>query len=144
MNQLYRILYCSRSTVEMNVEDIRRILDVSRRNNARDDVTGGLFFSSQCFAQVLEGPIEAVERTFERIQCDERHSEVTILEAGLIAGRDFPAWSMAFAGSTDASMYAQTIMSAAFSDQTQAGNRVLDLLRSVVVREDEWMTGVAA
>ena len=36
-------------------------------------------FNSGCFAQVLEGPHHAIQATFERIQCDERHSDVTVL-----------------------------------------------------------------
>src|ERR1700712_4924660 len=103
-DQLYRILYCSRSTLEgtgtANAE-IRQILAKSRANNSRDGITGGLFFSDQCFAQVLEGPAANVESAFERIQCDEGHCEVIVLEAGPIKSRDFPEWSMAFAGITD-------------------------------------------
>jgi hypothetical protein len=145
---LYRILYCSRSELEgapaENVEAIQQILAKSRANNSRDGITGGLFFSDQCFAQVLEGPYDKVEEAFERIQCDMRHREVTVLEASSIAKRDFPAWSMAFTGSTDASGFGRAVLSAAFSDQTEAGNKVLDILRSVVVREDEWLTSKAA
>ncbi|WP_158807462.1 BLUF domain-containing protein [Beijerinckia sp. L45] len=145
---LYRILYCSRSELAdspaAGAEEIRQILAKSRANNARDDITGGLFFSNQCFAQVLEGPAEKVEETFERIQCDMRHRDVTVLEAGPIATRDFPAWSMAFTGSTDASAFGQAVLSAAFSGQTQAGDKLLDILRSVVVREDEWLANEAA
>lgn len=148
MTSLYRILYCSRSELEgspaANVEEIRQILAKSRANNARDDITGGLFFSDQCFAQVLEGPSDKVEEAFERIQCDLRHCEVTVLEAGPVESRDFPAWSMAFTGATDASGFGQAVLSAAFSGQTEAGDKVLALLRSVVVREDEWLASEAA
>ncbi len=144
MSQLYRILYCSRSAVETDVGEIGLILAASRENNARDGVTGGLFFSSQCFAQVLEGPSDMVEQVFERIQGDERHCEVTVLDAGPIAKRDFPQWSMAFAGSTDPFAFGDVLMSTAFSGQTQAGDQVLDLLRGVVVREDEWLNSEAA
>lgn len=146
-DQLYRILYCSRSTLEGTgtaETEIRQILAKSRANNSRDDITGGLFFSDQCFAQVLEGPTASVESAFERIQCDERHCEVIILEAGPIESRDFPQWSMAFAGVSDKEGLGTAILSAAFSGQTQAGDHVLDLLRSVVVREDEWLQNEAA
>lgn len=139
-DQLYRILYCSRSTLqETAATEIRQILAKSRENNARDGITGGLFFSQQCFAQVLEGPAEMVENAFERIQCDERHGEITVLESGSIMSRDFPDWSMAFAGVADKSGFGSAIISAAFLEQTKAGDEVLKLLRSVVVREDEWL-----
>ena len=59
---------------------------------------GQLLFSADGFVQVLEGPTEAVERTFERIECDPRHAHVVILEAGPAAAREFQNWSMAYAG----------------------------------------------
>ena len=145
MTQLYRVLYCSRNTVAGTPEDVaadvRAILACSRRNNARDGITGGLLFSAGVFAQVLEGPASAVERTFERIQCDERHGEVTVLQAGPVAARDFPAWSMAFAGAEAAGgLLGGVVMADAFSGRSKAGGEVLDLLRSVVVRETEWLS----
>jgi hypothetical protein len=57
---------------------------------------GTLLFNRGCFAQVLEGPREAVERTFERIQRDPRHADVMPLEFAPVARRGFPSWSMAF------------------------------------------------
>ena len=141
---LHRIVYCSRNctpgTLETVTAEIAAILEASRRNNARDGVTGGLLFSQDCFAQVLEGPIDAVEAAFERIQCDERHGEVTVLESGPVVGRDFPDWSMAFTGAQTDSPLAGIAMDGAFSRRTGAADVVLDLLRGVVKRETEWLS----
>jgi hypothetical protein len=145
MTQLFRVLYCSRSRIAKPeaAADIANILAVSRVNNAREELTGGLLFSDGCFAQVLEGPLAAVERAFERIQCDQRHSDVTVLQAGQIAERDFPNWSMAFAGTADAGVALEGLsLAQAFSGQSSAGNELLSLLRSVVVRETEWLAPV--
>ena len=148
MTQLHRVLYCSRNlipgTPEAVAADIRRILAASRRNNARDGITGGLLFSEGCFAQVLEGPLDAIEGTFERIQCDERHSDVTVLQSGPIAARDFPDWSMAFAGpdaasNPAASPVAGVTMAGAFAGQSGSGDKLLDMLKAVIAREGEWM-----
>jgi len=144
MTQLHRVFYCSRNlipgTPEAVAADIRSILATSRRNNARDGITGGLLFSDGCFAQVLEGPLDAVENAFERIQCDERHSDVTVLQSGPIATRDFPDWSMAFAGPDAASNpIAGTPMADAFAGQSGDGDKLLDMLKSVIVRESEWL-----
>ena len=85
MTQLYRVLNCSRNSIprdsQVVADDSLAILAKSRRDNARDGVTGGLLFSTGCSAQVPEGPIDAVEAAFERIQYDERHTEVTVLQA---------------------------------------------------------------
>lgn len=145
MSRLYRVLYCSRNAIAGDVAgNVQAILAASRTNNARDAITGGLLFSEGCFAQVLEGPAAAVEAAFERIQCDERHSEVTVLQANPVAARDFPGWSMGFAGTSRCgSLLGGVALADAFSGQSGAGQQVLDLLRAVVVRETEWLTAPA-
>ncbi len=141
MTQLYRVLYCSRNLIPGDAESIaghiRSILEVSRRNNARDGVTGGLLFSAGCFAQVLEGPTDAVERAFERIQCDNRHGEVVVLEAGVVSAPNFPEWSMAFNGDAAANPLAELALDAAFKGQSNAGDALLSLMRAVITQEDE-------
>ncbi len=72
------------------------ILAASRRNNPRVGVTGALVYSGRRFAQVLEGPAEAVESVFETIQCDPRHDSIAVLEVSSPEGRAFADWSMAF------------------------------------------------
>ena len=146
MTQLYRVLYCSRNFIpgssDIVAAEVQGILDVSRRNNLRAGVTGGLLFSAGCFAQVLEGPTDAVEEAFERIQCDGRHSDVTVLQAGPIVSRDFPDWSMAFAGNErgEGRALAGVTLASAFSGQTSAGDGLLDILKAVVVRETDWLS----
>ena len=97
---LFRLVYASRSLVpEAQVRaELPRILGAARRRNAAQDITGALLFSADGFVQVLEGPMAAVAATFERIQCDPRHADVVVLEAGPVPARDFAGWSMAYAG----------------------------------------------
>ena len=101
MKQLHRVLYCSRSRLPGGAAEVgrglRQILERSRQNNAATGLTGSLLFTESLFAQVLEGPIEALCATFERIQCDERHHDVTVLEFLPVRAREFPHWSMAYA-----------------------------------------------
>ncbi len=143
MTQLHRVLYCSRNLIPGDPEsvaaDIRSILAASRRNNARDGVTGALLFSQGCFAQVLEGPLDAVESAFERIQCDERHSDVTVLQSGPVTARDFPDWSMAFTGPDASSPLAGARIADAFAGQSDNGGKLLSLLKGVITRESEWL-----
>lgn len=99
-DSLFRVVYVSRNrlppgTSEAEVTDI---LAGSRRRNAARGVTGALLFCEDCFAQVLEGPLEQVTELFEAIQCDPRHDEVVVLEAVPVSERGFAAWSMAYGG----------------------------------------------
>jgi hypothetical protein len=70
------------------------ILRASQKNNARDGVTGMLLYADGNFLQVLEGPPEAVERTFARIEQDRRHSQVIVMSDEPTTQRDFADWSM--------------------------------------------------
>jgi hypothetical protein len=46
------------------------------------------------FIQVLEGPVDAVEATFERICGDLRHRSVRLLELAVAEERVFGDWAM--------------------------------------------------
>jgi hypothetical protein len=141
---VYRIVYCSRNqiigTPEEIEAEIQLILASSRKNNASAGVTGALLFNQGLFAQVLEGSLEGVERIFEKIQRDPRHSDVTVLQNGTAGHRDFAEWSMAFASSESKSAFGFGIpaFNAAQSNPSVAAEQVLKLLREVVVQED-WM-----
>jgi blue light- and temperature-responsive anti-repressor len=145
---LYRLVYCSRNQIrgkqEEIIAEIQNILAVSRKSNPPAGLTGALLFNEGLFAQVLEGPVESVDGTFERIQRDPRHSDVTVLQYGPTDHRDFPAWSMAFAASSNKESALQFALpqsappqsAAAVADSSEAGKQVLKLLRDVVVQED--------
>lgn len=142
--RLCSLAYFSRNTIEGTADDmqsaIATILASARRNNARQGVTGALLFSDGCFAQVLEGLREDVELVFETIQCDHRHSDVTILHLHEIEERSFGAWSMAFGGidgvSVDPRINADGMGPVDGILAMQAGMNLLSALRSVVHRDD--------
>ena len=130
---LHRLVYVSRNALEPGADPaagIESILAASRRNNARVGVSGALMFNAGLFAQVLEGPLWAIEQTFERIQCDARHDEVRILQLEPVAARRFDAWSMAWAGRSAAPVEAFAALAAdtGFDTARLDGDRVLELL----------------
>ena len=97
---LYQIIYSSRNCMAGTPEEVEReiqsILQASRKNNTLDGITGALLFNGHGFAQVLEGTLDAIEKTYERIQCDSRHSDVVLLSNGACGARTFSDWSMAY------------------------------------------------
>ena len=142
MNDVYKILYCSRNLIEgdhaAHDAEISNILATARANNGKQNITGALLFNSGCFAQVLEGPRSAIERVFETIQRDPRHSEVTVLKSGDEKGRDFPEWSMARVQPPSEKQSADiaTTLGHALMNPDSSGREVLELLRNLVVQED--------
>ena len=139
---LFRLVYCSRNTIADQQGDpatqVATILATSRANNARDGVTGALLYSEGCFAQVLEGGLSAVERTFERIQCDQRHSDVVMLQAGYADGRLFGVWDMALAETADPAKASAVLSRALARSNDNVGADVVALLNGLVRREAEW------
>ena len=104
MSDLHKLVYYSRNRIGGSADKlnaaIETILATSRVNNQAVGVTGALMFNSGCFAQVLEGPRDAVEEIFERIQQDERHGDVSLLAFDRVADRAFETWSMGFVGAS--------------------------------------------
>jgi hypothetical protein len=141
---LFSLAYFSRNAVDGTADEmqsaIASILASARRNNARHGVTGALLFSDGCFAQVLEGAREDVEQVFETIQCDARHSDVTIMHLHAVEERSFGEWSMAFGGidgvSVDPGINAEGMGPVDGILALQAGTNLLAALRSVVHRDD--------
>jgi hypothetical protein len=95
---IQRLLYRSDCAITGLAGDIDReigeIVAASRRSNEASGITGALMLSSGVFIQVLEGPVSAVEATFERICCDLRHRHVRLLELAIAEERVFAEWAM--------------------------------------------------
>ena len=133
---LYRLVYLSRNDISGDStvlqHEIGQILEQSRQNNPRAGVTGALMFNAGCFAQVLEGPHDAIQDTFERIQCDERHSQVTVLAFEATERRGFSHWAMAYVGGNadNAEYFAALEQNAAVDFTALDGDNVYQLLQS--------------
>lgn len=90
---MLQLIYVSTVTTVSDATDA--ILNVSRRNNERDGVTGLLYSDAKRFLQALEGPENAVEAAFTRIAADARHRAIVILSRRIVEHREFGAWAMA-------------------------------------------------
>jgi len=139
---IYRLVYYSRNRVTNSSEGmaatIKHVLAASRRNNARVDITGALMFNAGCFAQVLEGPKAAVEHTFERIQQDERHGDVSVLAFGPVAERAFDRWSMGFVGESrnDHRHYNRVAEESGYDPSEMTGDALFETLHRLVLEEE--------
>lgn len=91
---LVRLLYASRATAAVDHDTLLAILKKSKANNPALGVTGVLCFSDGIFLQVLEGGRVAINRLYNRIVTDPRHSDVVLLSYDEIGERRFAGWSM--------------------------------------------------
>jgi hypothetical protein len=133
--QQYQIVYVSKSMlskeIDLRTTEIQRILEVSRKWNSENDITGALMFGEGYFAQVLEGPSSILKSTFGFIACDERHRNVRLLECGPVLKRAFESWSMAYTdGDGDIDLCMVDLVIPPLRSPT--GLTILERLRSLV------------
>lgn len=139
---LYTLAYFSRSLLDPRDSfaqlELLNILLVSRLHNGRSGVTGCLLLNQGCFAQVLEGPRQAVESTFERIECDPRHRSVSVLYFRPIERRIFSDWAMAHASADQKGDNAPAGSGEAalgLNGLSGAGDDLADVLRALIIEE---------
>ena len=93
---MIQLLYVSNAVREMTETDFNQILQTSRANNLRDDITGVLLWADGAFVQILEGEHAAVHRTLAAIQQDPRHTNLIVVFQQDTESRAFDDWSMGF------------------------------------------------
>jgi hypothetical protein len=139
---LHQLVYYSRNKVSADdaafAAEVDSILGASRRNNKAAGITGALLFNTGVFAQVLEGPLAAIEATFERIQQDERHGDVSLLALEPVPHRSFPNWAMGFVGRSSAGekRFAQVGIASGFEPARLGGQKVHAILRDLAIADD--------
>ncbi|OUD09272.1 hypothetical protein BVC71_11285 [Marivivens niveibacter] len=79
LGSIVRLIYVSIANADLNADDVVHILDNAKRRNEVNGLTGMLLFDEGQFWQVLEGEALFVQRTYERICLDKRHTNITTL-----------------------------------------------------------------
>ncbi len=99
-----QLIYFSRSQVGTRPEAVASAIWAietrARRFNTQAGITGALYYSGPHFAQVLEGPREAVLLLIAAIAADTRHTDVTIVREEMVPTRAFGGWAMAYVDGT--------------------------------------------
>lgn len=99
----FALLYISRNRIPepVHAQEVAKILEVSLAHNRARSITGALVSTPEHFAQVLEGPREAVTSLMATIAADSRHRDIALLARETIPQRSFPRWSLAHIGNSD-------------------------------------------
>jgi hypothetical protein len=106
-NQIVRLVYASRATFKpfgiVNTkdgsiyEDIANILETSRKENLTYQLVGMLYYGHGYFFQCLEGTQSSIDRLYEKLLKDSRHTDLKILAVHAIDKLGFSGWEMKFA-----------------------------------------------
>ena len=94
MLPISQFFYVSVRSDPHDLAAVQHILQISRRNNRRLDVTGCLLLAGSQLAQVLEGRRDAVVPLVAGIAADSRHSDVRALVERQTSERQYGEWSM--------------------------------------------------
>lgn len=95
-----RIIYASIAATALTAVELDELHAWSRVLNEEDGVTGLLLYfppelaRRASFLQLLEGPEDVVEATFERIRRDQRHHDVRVIARVDAGERLFPNWTV--------------------------------------------------
>lgn len=136
---IHRLLYRSDmdliGTETVIGQQVTEIVRQSAERNAANALTGALIYTRGVFIQALEGPLPALEATFERICCDLRHRRVELLEFVQADARVFGEWGMVRVSASHAvEGYFPSL--AALTEQTSetvSAQSIVHLMRSMLV-----------
>lgn len=96
--RLWKISYTSTAAQpeDMACGGLQEICRKSQYYNALHEITGIITFHCGRFAQVLEGPEDALRSLMRRIIADPRHHSVAVISDGPITERRYASFAMAY------------------------------------------------
>ena len=100
---IHQLVYISAAEHDFTEKELQELLTKARQNNQGLGITGMLLFHQGSFIQALEGEKETVEKLYEKIGRDTRHTETRVIFRGEREERDFDSWSMGFYRSNQSS-----------------------------------------
>ena len=95
---IVQLIYVSKIKTGHGPNDVLKIVAVSEKNNKSLGITGALCYGPRYFLQCLEGPRKEVNKLYNKIVADPRHTDVTLLSFLEIEERMFTEWDMAYVG----------------------------------------------
>lgn len=80
----------------MSKKSIEEFLFQVREKNKQLAITGILLLIQGKFVQYIEGPAEEIDKVYNSISKDKRHTDMILLDSGDLNERQFNDWSMAY------------------------------------------------
>ena len=93
MFKTFRLIYKS-IPFGYDQNTLNGILSDAISYNKKNNITGALVCRDDIYLQLLEGPEQAVNYTYQKILDDDRHLEVELLIKEYCNERIFPKWNM--------------------------------------------------
>ncbi len=140
---LVRMIYVSRMTEDCDMESIQSILEISRKNNKVNDITGVLCYDPAFFLQCLEGPRHATNELYRSIVRNHLHRDVEMLEYCETKDRLFAEWAMGFLAAIDVNkkVLEKYTGSGKFDPYQLTAQQARDFLVEIVARGRKYLSG---
>lgn len=78
------------------LSELSQILTSAMRFNQAHNICGVLYYANNSFFQCLEGEEGIIDKVFDRIKYDQRHTEIQIVSRKEIFQINFSQWSMKY------------------------------------------------
>jgi hypothetical protein len=140
---LIQLIYISRSRLSEPIEiSLAALQENADANNAGQDVTGLLVYSAGNFLQIIEGDDRVIEKLYDKICRDDRHTDVCRLCSHKIERRLFDRWHMGLINLESAS----TLEKRAFETLVQSCRRAprTELIRRIYAEFRDQLQGEPA
>lgn len=108
------LIYVSKAAKNVDYEEVLNILTHSWKYNHNSYISGMLINDNKHFMQIIQGPTAAIDKLYERISKDQRHSNIKLIGQELLHTRDCTGWSIGF--------YDQQEVADIFYDALQIGH----------------------
>lgn len=94
--EIFELVYYSVASPSLKRQDVADILEISRKKNSKNHITGCMLYHNHAFLQILEGDRKVVESLYSKIELDQRHYNTRLVYSDLKTQRLFKNWSMAY------------------------------------------------
>ncbi len=89
-----QLVFTSQVRSSVTLKDLGRLYAHASAQNTKRHITGVLLYTSQHFAQRIEGPASSVVGLWDRLQRDSRHHHVQLRRQRVVKHRHFSNWDM--------------------------------------------------
>ncbi len=93
-HELRQIIYTSTAASPIDDGMLLTLQAQCARNNDPTGLTGFLLIHRGHFLQLLEGPSDAIDMVYAKIEGDDRHTELNLFSDTIVDERAAPSWSM--------------------------------------------------
>ena len=90
------LIYKSRASIDFNITEIAKMLEKAEIQNHIYGITGCLLYHERRFLQLIEGEEDDVRRLYQKIENDDRHTDIQLLQTERVPIKMFSEWNMLF------------------------------------------------